>query len=390
MFRCIYIINRKFFLNIKKGKKMFIKERFNRLKKLMDRNKIDAYFETKENNIFYITGFKGSSYPMLICKKSAYIFLSEMLVEQCSEILIKNKLDKEIKILVISPTKNDLFFPSLKDAIKYVKAKELIKIIFSPNYNLSLSFYKMLENIFLIKDIFSIIENLRMVKDDFEIQKIRKACHETFLISQKIPALVSSEKTEFDIAKQIDLLSINACCEKAFDTIVSFGENTVYPHYIPSKNVVYGNENKPMMVDFGTKFEDYCSDMTCMFFMEKSKNKRLNEIFEIVKDVQAKAVDMVRAGVLVKDIDIKVREMFAKFELDRYFIHSTGHGVGLDIHEAPSINKRDETVLKNGMVITIEPGIYVKGIGGIRIEDTVLVTNKGCEILTQSAIETNL
>jgi Xaa-Pro aminopeptidase len=363
--------------------KMFFKKRFDRFRKLMDKNKLDAYLETKENNIFYLTGFKGSSYPMLFCKKFSYIFLSEMLVTQCSEILMQNGLDKDIQILVISPIKNDSFFPNIKDAIKYIKEKELIKTFFSPTCNMSFNFYKILENIVILKDFFSIIDNMRMIKDDLEIAKIRKACHETYLISQKIPKLIEQGNSEFDVAKKIDILSITACGEKAFDTIVSFGENTVFPHYIPSKNVIYGHENKEVMVDFCTKFEDYCSDMTRMFFVEGSKNIRFKEIFKIVQDAQEKAIDMVRAGVATKNIDLNIREIFSKFELDRYFIHGTGHGVGLDIHEAPSVTKKDETVLKTGMIITIEPGIYLSGIGGVRIEDTVLVTDQGCEILTR-------
>lgn len=362
---------------------MIFKNRFERLKKLMDKSKVDAYLEMKENNIFYITGFKGSSYPMLFCKDSAYIFVSEMLAKQCLHALIKNKLEKDIDVLVISPIKDASFFSNLKEAIKYIKQKENIKAFFSSINNMNFGFYKNLENIVLIKDAVSIIENMRMIKDDMELQKIRKACNETFLISQKIPEIIELGKTEFDIAKEIDILSIQICGEKAFDTIVSFGENTVFPHYIPSRDIIYGKTNKEVLVDFGAKYKDYCADMTCMFFVEESKNARFKEIFKIVQDVQSKAVDMVRAGMKVKDIDFKAREMFSKFKLDRYFIHSTGHGVGLDIHEAPRLNKIDDTVLKKGMVITVEPGIYIHGVGGARIEDTVLVTDKGCEILTR-------
>ena len=362
---------------------MFFKKRFDRFRKLMDRDKIDSYLETKPNNIFYITGFKGTSYPMLFCKKSAYIFLSEMLVKQCLEVLTENKLEKDIEILVISPIQNASFFPSLKSAIKYVKEKELFKTFFSPTCNMSLGLHKILENIALVKDTVGIIDKMRMIKDEIEIQKIRRACNETFLISQEIPEMAQIGETEFEMAKQIDILSTAACGDKAFDTIVSFGKNTAFPHYIPNKNVVYGDKNREIMVDFGTKFEDYCSDITRMFFVEKSKNDKLKQIFEIVRDVQLELVDMAKAGIAVKDIDLKARKMFAKFELDRYFIHSTGHGVGLDIHESPSVNKTDETVLKKGMVITIEPGIYIDGVGGVRIEDTILITNSGCEVLTR-------
>lgn len=371
---------------------MYFRKRLEKLKKLLNKNKISNYIETDNKNVLYLTGFNDCPYFFLITEKNFYIVLPEMLKEQCESILQENNIFDLVKVIVISKKQANinsthLYFSSIKDILIYIKTNDNLKILFYSEVNRKFFLYKILDNIFEIKDCFSVVHYLRMTKDNLELKYIKKACLETYKISKKIPSFFetrnSERLTELDISKKIDILSIKNCGDKSFDTIVAFGENTSFPHYIPSEKIFYKSDSFKFLADFGAKYKNYCADMTITFF--KNLNDDLyKKIFDAVSEAHLKAIEMIKPGILAKDLDLKVREVFDKYKLTEYFLHSTGHGVGLDIHESPSINYLDSTLLKENMVITIEPGLYIKNIGGVRIEDTVLITKNGYKILTSS------
>ena len=187
------------------------------------------------------------------------------------------------------------------------------------------------------------------------------------------------------IAAELEFKMRRLGAEKpAFETIVATGTRTALPHAQPSEQKAAVNEL--LLIDMGACQNGYMSDMTRMLFLGRP-NRRVINIYNAVLKAQLAAVDAVRAGVTAGDVDRKARQVLDSEGLGKQFVHSTGHGLGLEIHEPPRVGKKDPTRLEAGMVITIEPGAYIRDFGGVRIEDTVLVTKNGCEVLTPTSKE---
>jgi Xaa-Pro aminopeptidase len=168
----------------------------------------------------------------------------------------------------------------------------------------------------------------------------------------------------------------------SFETIVAGGVRSALPHAQPTAAPLKSGDL--VVVDMGAVQDGYCSDMTRMLFLGQPTAK-VKRTYRAVLEAQLAATDAVRAGATTVGVDRAAREVLKGYGLDQAFIHSTGHGLGLEIHEPPRIGKRDKKRLQTGMAITIEPGVYLEGFGGIRIEDTVIVTDKGCEVLTKTS-----
>jgi Xaa-Pro aminopeptidase len=190
---------------------------------------------------------------------------------------------------------------------------------------------------------------------------------------------------EQEIAAELDFQMRKLGAEKpAFDTIVAAGAHSALPHAHPSTHRLL--ENELLLTDMGSSLNGYSSDMTRVAHLGKP-NRRVRELYGAVLEAQMAAVDSVRASVAAGKVDSVARSVLKKHGLDREFVHSTGHGLGLEIHEPPRIGRKEKTRLHAGMVITIEPGAYIDGFCGVRIEDTVLVTATGCEVLTPTPKE---
>ena len=183
-----------------------------------------------------------------------------------------------------------------------------------------------------------------------------------------------------DIAAELDYQLRALGAEKAaFDTIVAAGPRSALPHAHPTPHRL--GENELLLIDMGASQEGYASDMTRVAHTGVPP-KRVLRLYKAVLEAQLAAIGAVRAGITTGEVDAAARNVLKRHQLDRAFVHSTGHGLGLEIHEPPRIARKDKTKLQAGMAITIEPGAYIDGLGGIRIEDTVLVTEHGCEVLT--------
>ena len=224
------------------------------------------------------------------------------------------------------------------------------------------------------------LENQRMVKDGLELAAIRKAVNTNSAAFDAAIKKARTGMTETGLAAEIDYQQRRrGASGTAFDTIVAFGEKTALPHAHPA-SVKLGND-EIILIDAGARQDGYTSDMTRMLCVGKV-DARLKQLYQAVLESQLAAIDAIRAGVPAHKVDQAARTVLKTHGLDKQFVHSTGHGLGLEIHEAPSLRKKDKTRLAAGMVITVEPGVYVEGVGGIRIEDMVLVTRNGFEILT--------
>lgn len=225
-----------------------------------------------------------------------------------------------------------------------------------------------------------IIEKLREVKDSDEIRNIRRACEITDECFEHLKSFIKVGKTEKEIAFEIEMFfKTHGADGLAFNTIVAIGENSANPHWVPTDRQVQMAE--PILIDMGCKYNGYCSDMTRMMFvgciLEETK-----KVYDLVLKSEENVVSQIREYASIKTMAQMVN---SDYKLNNYtLIHALGHGVGLETHERPYITAKNDTFLKENMVIANEPGIYLPGKYGIRIEDTILVTKEGCEILTKS------
>ncbi|HWZ52051.1 MAG TPA: Xaa-Pro peptidase family protein [Granulicella sp.] len=227
-----------------------------------------------------------------------------------------------------------------------------------------------------------VVAQLREVKDEFEIEVIRRAASLGCSLFDRALGSMRAGMTEVAVAAELEHAARLAGAERmSFDTIVASGERSALPHgratlaKLPKRGFV--------TLDFGVVIDGYCSDMTRTVHLGRALPEEA-EVYDAVLEAQESAVAAIRPGVSVGDVDEAARSVLRRAGLEKYFLHSTGHGVGLEIHEGPRLAASQKQPLKQGMVVTVEPGVYLPGKFGVRIEDMVLVTSQGCEVLTPS------
>ena len=224
-----------------------------------------------------------------------------------------------------------------------------------------------------------LIEQLRVIKDEEEIANIKRACEITDNCFEMLKNYIKPGQTEIQIARKIHDYYLDNADGESFDAIVASGENSSKPHAIPTNRII--QEKDIITIDMGCKVNGYCSDMTRTIFIGKPTEEQKN-IYQLVLENQIKALNEIRDGASIKTIVKSVESDFSLY--GQNLIHALGHGVGLEIHEGPIISSKNDSFLRENMVITDEPGIYLPGNFGVRIEDTVLVTKKGAISLTES------
>jgi Xaa-Pro aminopeptidase len=231
-----------------------------------------------------------------------------------------------------------------------------------------------------------VIEGLRSVKDPVETALLRRAAELlSHVAREKVPSLVRAGRSEIEVAADIDAALRGAGFERpAFETIVASGPNSALPHARPGGRLLLKGD--PVVLDFGGVYDGYCVDLTRTVQLGPS-SAQFRRLFAAVTDAHDAAVAAVRPGTLTADIDYAARQTLERHGLAEAFGHGTGHGLGLEVHEEPRISKADPSrpavAVEAGMVFTIEPGVYLPGVGGVRIEDDVLVADGGCEMLTE-------
>ena len=218
------------------------------------------------------------------------------------------------------------------------------------------------------------------VKDEKEIAATREACRISSIVAGEIPDMLSEGVTEKQVAARMD----NRMRElggtgNAFDTIAAFGPWSSQPHHMPCDYSLKRGDTA--LFDFGTKYDRYCSDMTRTVFLGRPPEV-LERAYEVVLEAQRAGIEAYRAGIKAFEPDLAARKVIDESEFKGKFIHSFGHGIGMDVHQHISVSPRSEQILKAGNIVSAEPGVYIPGVGGIRIEDTILVTEDGCEVLT--------
>lgn len=234
-------------------------------------------------------------------------------------------------------------------------------------------------------DVSAAVLEARMTKDAEEIAHIREACRIASRVADKIPSWLRKGVRESQVAAEIAYEGGRLGAQSnSFDTIAAFGENSAEPHYTELSRRLKRNEFA--LFDFGFRFNRYCSDITRTFFFGRPRRKD-RRMYDTVHDAQAAAFDLVKPGAKGKIIHEAAENVINATEFKNTFIHGLGHGLGLAVHDGGGFNGRSELELKPGMVMTVEPGVYLRGYGGVRIEDDVLMTPRGHEILTKSTRE---
>jgi Xaa-Pro aminopeptidase len=343
--------------------------------------KVEALVVSSPANIQYLSGFNGSNGLMLLAPGETHFITDPRYAQEASSTIT-------CKVHIARG-------PLALEAVKIIKRKRFKKIGFEPawmNMAEHARLEKALPSRVSLHPVAPFLEDLRAVKSAEEIALIRRsviANSEAFARTMK---RVRTGLRELEIAAELEFqMKVLGCEKPAFETIVAVGERTALPHAHPSLRRLQANEL--LLIDMGATLDGYTSDMTRMAFAGKPP-KKVRDLYQAVLEAQLAGLDAVRPGIAVSQVDAASRNVLKSHKLDKQFVHSTGHGLGLEIHETPKIGKqqkgakkKDEIKLRAGMVITIEPGAYIAGFGGVRIEDTVLVTENGYEVLTPTSKE---
>jgi len=226
----------------------------------------------------------------------------------------------------------------------------------------------------------SIVEDKRQVKDAAEISKIRKAARITALALDHIQQFIVPGVKEIEIVAELErFIRYQGAESAAFDIIVASGPNSSQPHHLSGSRKL--RDKEPILIDLGVSYQGYKSDLTRVLFLGKI-NILVRKVYDIVLKAQELAIKRIRPGAEMAEIDRVARDYIAAQGYGSCFTHNLGHGFGLEVHEAPQISGREASAIKPGMTFTVEPGIYLPGKFGIRIEDMILITTKGCEVIS--------
>jgi len=333
-----------------------------------DGPKLDALLVTNLHNVRYLTGFTGSNGAVLLFKdKPAVLFTDPRYTVQSQQ-----QVNCRVRIAK----------GPLPKSIQQEISRSRVRRVGFEQENMTVAQRASFKN--EMEPVTGLIERLRAVKDSGEVEKIRASVLSN---SGALEAALKRFKIgmkESELAAEIDYQNRKLGAEApAFDTIVAAGERAALPHAQPGAAKILPGI---LLIDMGAFRDGYASDMTRMVHVGPATPK-YKRAYRAVLEAQLAASDAVKPGATTNSVDRAARVTLKRHGLEREFLHSTGHGLGLEIHELPRIGRRDKTRLEAGMAITIEPGVYIEGWGGIRIEDTVLVTPAGCEILTPTTKE---
>jgi Xaa-Pro aminopeptidase len=353
---------------------------------------LDALIVTHLSNITYLTGFSGSAGVFVVTPQDATLIVDFRYATVArAQIASQPDLSQAVRVVVANQGIDEALVTVLEqDKAERIGIESQHMTVGRYNTllsNLARSASARRENAAppILVPTERIVEMARAVKDAGEIAIFREAGRRLAAVAADVPALVRPGRSEADIAADIvGLLLQKGFTRPAFETIVASGPNAALPHARPTARRIEPADG--VVLDFGGVYDGYCVDLTRTVQLGQ-RPEELRRIFAAVADAQHVAIAAVKPGVKASSVDAAARETLARHGLGDAFGHGTGHGLGLEVHEEPRIGRYSETqpdvVLEPGMVFTVEPGAYVPGLGGVRIEDDVLVTDEGCDVLTR-------
>ncbi|HXC32898.1 MAG TPA: Xaa-Pro peptidase family protein [Verrucomicrobiae bacterium] len=351
--------------------------RLNRLRQALGTAGAASFLDTHLPNLYYLTGFSGDSGALLVDGSSTTLFTDGRFTIQARE---------ETRGIRVHIHKG----PLLQAVGEYLRARKrpAHKVAVSPSH-LTLAGWKTLRKAaggrlkWVAVD--GLVETLRAVKDAAEIDRLRDAARLGSQVMEETIRLVRPGVAELDLAAEIVYrMRRKGASGESFEAIVAAGPRSALPHARPTARRI--GKNELVVLDLGAILRGYCSDLTRTVYVGKAP-ARVRQWYQAVLEAETAARAAVRSGVTCGAVDAAARNVLQRKGLARYFTHSTGHGIGLEIHEDPRIARDQKKLLETGNVVTVEPGVYVEGVGGIRIEDDVLVTARGAEVLTTAPRE---
>lgn len=344
-------------------------ERIARFREQMARAKLPAFFVTNRADQIYLTGFTGEDGGVFITPRQVYL-------------LTDGRFDEAADIE--APwAKKVLRKKSIIDELrKIVNRSKTSRIAVQPEYLTLAASQQIREAISPARLVpgKGIIRAMRECKDEHELGVMMRAVRAAQLAVKKAVREIRIGQTERELAARIEYeMQLAGASGPSFPTIVAEGPNASLPHAVPGDRKI--GDGSAVLIDWGARVDHYCSDLTRVIFINKIPPK-VGRIYDIVLEAQEKAIAAVGPGVRLCDVDAAARRHIKSAGFGRNFGHGLGHGLGLDVHESPRVHFQSKDKLEPGMVVTIEPGIYLPGVGGVRIEDDVLVTEDGYCVLT--------
>ncbi|MHB1503954.1 MAG: M24 family metallopeptidase [Acidimicrobiales bacterium] len=352
--------------------------RLHKLRPLLVDAGVDALLVTDLSNVRYLTGFSGSAGVLLVevARDRALLVTDGRYRTQAAEQLEASGTAGSVELGVGGAQ-------AQRDALAGMIGSSAHRVGIEAEHTSWASKRRFAEAMAPAELVATagLVEALREVKDAGETARISRAAEIADAALGEVLPMIGQGTTEADLALALEVAMRRLGAEdRAFETIVASGPNSAKPHAQPTgRHILTGD---PVVIDFGATFDGYRSDMTRTFCAGRAPAGELARVFEVVRAAQAAGVAAVKAGVEAGDVDSACRDLIAKAGWAEAFEHSTGHGVGLDIHEVPAVASGSTAILAAGTVVTVEPGVYLPTVGGVRIEDTVVVTGNGCSPLT--------
>nr|WP_295975553.1 Xaa-Pro peptidase family protein [uncultured Bacillus sp.] len=348
-------------------------EKIEKIRAAIENQGLDGILITSPYNRRYVSNFTGTAGAALISRSHAHFITDFRYVEQASKQCTGYEIVQQQRTIQeeIAKLSQDLGIRKLGFESEYMTyaAYQEYKAAVSVNF----------------VPISNVIEKLRLIKTASEIKILKEAAEIADAAFNHILQFIQPGKTELEVANELEFFMRKAgATSSSFDTIVASGVRSALPHGVATDKVI--EKGDMVTMDFGALYQGYVSDITRTISVGEPDEK-LKELYYIVLEAQIRGVAGFRPGISGKEADALTRDYIIEKGYGEYYGHSAGHGIGLEVHEGPALSVRSDTILETGMVVTCEPGIYLPGLGGIRIEDDVLITSNGNELLTHSAKE---
>lgn len=338
-----------------------MKEHFLKGKEVLKRYDADAFLSSNKINIKYFTGLDAEGF-LLITQDKIYLFLSPLYY------MLEQRLEFVEKII----------YKNIKAMKEKIKEMGIGKIAYD-NGEINIALYENLKQDFETIGIKDEMRKIRMIKDKEEIKMIKRAASIARNAFINVFPYVKPGAREKEIADELCYqMRKGGADREAFPTIVASGINTSFPHFTPSDKKI--EDGDFVVIDFGASADGYNSDCTYTLLMGKKTDEK-KEVYNAVFYAQNHAIEATYSGVKASDIDKRARQHLKKSNYDKYFIHSTGHGIGLQVHELPNISSQSDTIIEDNMIFTIEPGVYIPNKFGVRLEQMVCVNGKRAEMI---------
>lgn len=336
------------------------------LNKFFTETKSNAFISESPQTRLWFANVQTSDGYLIIEPNKAYLFVDGRYIEYAT----KNAKNVDIKLLE-------------KGTLSEFLKKKNYKLVAVEKDYLKLGTFESFKEMLPKAEFIQVNgQQFRIKKDAEEVAKVKEACEISLQAYEEVKKLLKVGMTELEVSNKLGyIMRLFGAEKESFESIIAFGSNAAEPHHHPTDRKLA--EGDIVKMDFGAQFAGWASDITRTFFFGKPKNQDLIKVLDTVIEAQKLGREAVKPGIATKEIDKICRDYIEKQGYGKFFTHSTGHGVGIDVHELPYVNSTCDTILEEGMIITVEPGIYIENVGGARIEDTVLVTKDGSQVLSR-------